>query len=58
MHALPYIEKRGIEYCECGFIFEQNHESMLLMRRFMTRFYGSEIDIYRRFAVFEGQLNQ
>jgi len=55
-HSIPYIEKSKIDYCECGFIFEENTESIALMRRFMNRFFKREVEPYRRFAVFEGDL--
>jgi GNAT superfamily N-acetyltransferase len=55
-HCVNYIEKANIDYCECGFIFEENLESIAMMKRFMNRFFKSEVEPYRRFAVFEGEL--
>jgi GNAT superfamily N-acetyltransferase len=55
-HCVNYIERLNIEYCECGFIFEENVESIALMKRFMNRFFEHEVEPYRRFAVFEGEL--
>jgi GNAT superfamily N-acetyltransferase len=55
-HAVPYIENLGIDYCECGFIFEENTESIAMMKRFMNRFFKRDVEPYRKFAVFEGVL--
>jgi len=55
-HCVNYIEKLNIEYCECGFIFEENIESIALMKRFMNRFFKREVEPYRRFSLFEGDL--
>ena len=55
-HAVPYIEDLGIDFCECGFIFEENKESIAMMKRFMYRFFKRDTEPYRRFAVFEGEL--
>jgi GNAT superfamily N-acetyltransferase len=55
-HAVPYIEKAKIKYCECGFIFEENKESITMMKRFMKRFFNHEVEPYRKFAVYEGEL--
>ena len=55
-HAVESIEKSKIDFCECGFIFEENIESISMMRRFMKRFFHKEVEPYRKFAVFEGDL--
>ena len=55
-HAVQFIEKSKIDFCECGFIFEENIESISMMKRFMKRFFYKEVEPYRKFAVFEGDL--
>ena len=54
-HAVPYIEKLEIDFCECGFIFEDNVESITMMKRFMKRFFDQEVEPYRKFAIYEGK---
>ena len=56
MHSAPYFKQIGLKYCECGFIFEENKDSIALLNRYMFRFFGHEIKPYRKFAVFEGDL--
>jgi hypothetical protein len=55
-HAVPYIEDLKIDYCESGFIFEENKASITMMRRFMNRFFGEQVEPYRHFALYEGNL--
>lgn len=55
-HAVPYIEKLDIDYCESGFIFEENVDSIAMMKRYMKRFFNQEVEPFRRFAVYEGDL--
>ena len=55
-HSLPYLEKKGLRYCEAGFIFEQNRDSMALAMRMVSRSFGAPPEPYRRYAVYEGKL--
>jgi hypothetical protein len=54
--SLPAVARAGHEYAEGGFIFEVNRGSMALARRILRRSFGREVQPYRRYAVFEGEL--
>jgi GNAT superfamily N-acetyltransferase len=54
--AFPAIMKRGYKYCEGGFIFEENRASIAFVNRILKRCFGTEPQIYRKFATFETSL--
>ena len=54
--ALPSIAKQGFQYCEAGFIFEENRASMALATRNLKRVFGREVKPFRQYAVFEGSV--
>lgn len=54
--ALPAVRSNGYEYCEGGFIFEENLASMAFVNRLLKRSYGSYPEVYRQYATFETQL--
>jgi len=54
--ALPTIRAKGYQYCEGGFIFEENKASMAFVNRLLKRSFGKEQEVYRRYATFETQL--
>ncbi|MEN8228244.1 MAG: hypothetical protein ABFS38_08830 [Bacteroidota bacterium] len=56
LHAVPYIKKQAYTIGEGGFIFEENQNSMMMTRRFLTRAMGTNIEPHRRYAVFESAL--
>ncbi len=54
--ALPVLVERGYRFCEGGFIFEENRASIAFVKRILQRCFGSEPEVYRRFATFETRL--
>lgn len=54
--SLPKLKKAGYDYCEGGFIFEENTASSSFVKRILTKVYGTEPEAYRSFAVFEADL--
>jgi len=54
--ALPAIRSNGYQFCEGGFIFEENLASMAFVNRLLKRSFGSYQDVYRQFATFETRL--
>jgi GNAT superfamily N-acetyltransferase len=54
-HALPLMERAGYQYCEMGFVFEENRPSVLLCKRILARC-GLTPEAHRKYAVFEGNL--
>jgi len=54
--SLPVLLKHGYQYCEGGFIFEENKASMAFVKRILKRCYGHETEPYRHFAIFEAEL--
>ena len=56
LHAIPYIKKGGYKFGEGGFIFEENRHSITMTRRFLARALGKNVEPYKRYAVFEGEL--
>ena len=52
--ALPVLQKEGYEFCEGGFIFEENKASINLGVRVITRSLGEKPKPYRQYAVYEG----
>jgi GNAT superfamily N-acetyltransferase len=54
--SLPTLIKKGYQYCEGGFIFEENRASIAFVKRILQRCYGREPTAYREFATFETTL--
>jgi GNAT superfamily N-acetyltransferase len=54
--AIPATARAGYDFCEGGFIFEENRLSMVMVKRILRRAFGREVEPYRRYAVFEGVL--
>lgn len=53
---IPVLQKEGYQYCEGGFIFEENRASINLGIRTITRSLGEKPEPYRQYAVYEGVL--
>ncbi len=53
--ALFWVKDK-YDYCECGFIFQENKESIRMTRRYLERITGQKLEPYRYFAVYEGEL--
>jgi hypothetical protein len=51
--TVPYLMEKGFEYCEGGFIFEENRASIAFVSRILQRCYGRKPEPYRKFAVYE-----
>jgi hypothetical protein len=56
MKSIPVFKKCGFEYCEGGFIFEENRSSIALVTRMIQRSTGIKPIPYRSYAVYEGKL--
>ena len=56
MKAIPVLKERGYEFCEGGFIFEENMGSIALASRMIHRSTGIKPEPYRSYAVYEGKL--
>ena len=56
MKSIPVFKRCGFEYCEGGFIFEENTSSIALVTRMIQRSTGIKPLPYRRYAVYEGKL--
>ncbi len=54
--ALPTVRSKGYEFCEGGFIFEENLASMAFVNRLLKRSFGTYQEAYRQYATFETQL--
>jgi len=53
---IPPIKKAGYQFGEGGYIFEDNHKSLTMTRRFLERATGEKMSPYRRYAIFEGSI--
>lgn len=51
--AYPAIKKGKFRYCEGGFIFENNKQSIQMVSRFIERAMGEKVLPHRRYAVYE-----
>jgi GNAT superfamily N-acetyltransferase len=51
---IPHIERQGYRYCEGGFIFLENKQSIALARRSIKRVTGIDSAPYRTYTVYEG----
>jgi hypothetical protein len=56
MKSIPEFKRCGFEYCEGGFIFEENRGSMALVSRMIQRSTGIKPLPYRSYAVYHGKL--
>ena len=54
--SLPAVARAGHEFCEGGYIFEDNRGSIAMVKRILRRSFGREVEPFRRYAVFEGEL--
>lgn len=54
--SLPALQEKGYQFCEGGFIFEENRASIAFVKRMLQRFQGATPEPYRQFAVFETTL--
>jgi ribosomal protein S18 acetylase RimI-like enzyme len=54
--TISYLKKGSYRYGEGGFIFEENKRSITMSKRFLERATGSELEAYRKFAVYECDL--
>jgi len=50
------VERGPYTFCEGGFIFESNRGSLGMTLKFLARAFGRELEVHRRFAIFEGDL--
>lgn len=50
------VKAKGYEIGEGGFIFQENTRSITLAVRYLHRAFGEKMDAYRRFAVYEREL--
>ena len=56
MKSIPEFKRCGFEYCEGGFIFEENASSISLVTRMILRSTGIKPLPYRSYAVYDGNL--
>jgi len=56
LKMIPPIKKAGYQFGEGGYIFEDNHKSLTMTRRFLERATGEKMSPYRRYAIFEGSI--
>jgi hypothetical protein len=56
MKSIPVFKRCGFEYCEGGFIFEENKSSIALVTRMIYRSSGIKPLPYRSYAVYDGKL--
>jgi hypothetical protein len=56
LKMIPPVKKAGYEYGEGGYIFEDNHKSIAMTRRFLQRATGRKMEPYRSYAIFAGKL--
>ncbi len=56
MQMAESLEKGGYRFCEGGFIFEENKESMGMTLRYIAKAFGRELETYREFCVFEAEV--
>lgn len=50
------VERGPYRFCEGGFIFESNRGSLGMTLKFLAAAFGRELEVHRRFVVFEGDL--
>lgn len=55
--AIGTTARAGYDFCEGGFVFEENRASMIMVRRILRRAFGRDVEPYRRYAVYEGALS-
>lgn len=53
LHTIPYLKKRKFQFCEGGFIFQENNQSIAMTERFLKRATGDTYTPYRKYAVYE-----
>jgi hypothetical protein len=51
------LRQKGYEYCEGGFIFEENMNSIVMTRRFLERSFGIPLEPFRKYGIYEGSLS-
>ena len=51
--SLPVLMEKGYNYCEGGFIFEENSASIAFVQRILQRCYGEKPEPYRQFSTYE-----
>lgn len=56
LKLMPMIRRQGYTHGEGGFIFENNTASLNMTRKFLQRAFGSALEPFRRYGVFEGEL--
>ncbi len=56
MQMIRSVMEGGYEFCEGGFIFEENADSMGMTLRYLSKAFGSELEPSRRYCVFDGEL--
>ncbi len=50
------VERGPYRFCEGGFIFESNRGSLGMTLKLLAQAFGRELEVHRRFAIFEGDL--
>ncbi len=53
---IPILKQEGYTTCEGGFIFEENHNSVVMTKRLLERAIGTSLAPYRKYGIFESQL--
>ncbi len=56
MQMIRSVQEGGYDFCEGGFIFEENADSMGMTLRYLSKAFGSELEPSRRYCVFDGEL--
>jgi ribosomal protein S18 acetylase RimI-like enzyme len=56
MKMIRSVMEGGYAFCEGGFIFEENADSMGMTLRYLSKAFGSELEPSRRYCVFDGEL--
>ncbi len=56
MQMIRSVRAGGYAFCEGGFIFEENKDSMGMTLRYLAKAFGGELEPTRRYCVFDGEL--
>ena len=57
LKLLEMIKEYNYKFCEGGFIFEENKDSINMSLKYIERLFGYKAEIYRKYAVFEKDIN-
>ena len=56
IELMKIIYKTNYQFCEGGFIFNENIDSINMTKKYIKRFFNQKVEDYRQYAVFEYEI--